>query len=130
MSWKKYFKLEQTEPAYPKRILSPEEKVFYTKQLLDDISDDNKSRNIRKHNKMKAEIYSKPNCPYCVKAKYLLEKYQYEIDEISAVDHRDVLIERVEKATGSTPKTVPQIWIDGRYIGGHDQLVEWLAKKG
>jgi glutaredoxin 3 len=77
---------------------------------------------------MKAEIYSKPNCPYCVKAKYLLEKHGYEIEEISAVDQREVLIERVERETGHSPKTVPQIWLDGKYVGGHDQLVVWLSQ--
>jgi glutaredoxin 3 len=74
-----------------------------------------------------AEIYSKPNCPYCVKAKALLEKHNIPYREISAVDEREVLIERVEAAIGQPPKTVPQIFIDGRYIGGHDQLVIHLG---
>lgn len=78
---------------------------------------------------MKAEIYSKPNCPYCVKAKALLEKQGADITERSAVEERDALIERVEKATGAAPRTVPQIWIDDEYVGGHDQLVAWLAAR-
>lgn len=76
---------------------------------------------------MQVEIYTKDNCAYCVKAKHLLEKQGMEYFEISAVDLRDVLIERVKEATGNSPKTVPQIFIDGKYVGGHDQLVEWLS---
>jgi glutaredoxin 3 len=77
---------------------------------------------------MTAEIYSKPNCPYCVRAKAILEKRGIEYVEFSAVDQRDTLIERVTKEIGAPPRTVPQIWLGGQYIGGHDQLVAHLAK--
>lgn len=70
------------------------------------------------------ELYSKPNCPYCVRAKKFLEdRGGFTVMEISAVETREVLIERVEAITGSPPKTVPQIFIDGEYIGGYDDLV-------
>ena len=62
---------------------------------------------------MNAIVYSRDNCPYCVKAKHLLEKHGIAYEEISAVDHREALIERVEQATGNPPKTVPQIFING-----------------
>lgn len=71
---------------------------------------------------MIAEIYSKPNCPYCDKAKFLLMKNDIDYNEISAVDNRDALIKRVTDVTGSAPKSVPQIFIDGEYVGGYDQL--------
>lgn len=71
----------------------------------------------------RAEIYSKPNCPFCVKAKHLLEKRNIAYEELDAVALRDTLIERVTSETGQAPRTVPQIWLDGKYIGGHDQLV-------
>jgi glutaredoxin 3 len=76
---------------------------------------------------MKAEIYTKDHCTFCVKAKHLLNKIGAEITEVSAVDNRETLIERVTHATGAPPRTVPQIWLDGQYIGGHDQLVEAIA---
>lgn len=71
---------------------------------------------------MKATIYSKPNCPYCVRAKMLLENRGAEITELSAVDQREQLIESVQGITGSPPKTVPQIWLDGEYVGGYQEL--------
>jgi glutaredoxin len=71
---------------------------------------------------MKATIYSKPNCPYCVRAKMLLENRGAEITELSAVDQREQLIESVQGITGAPPKTVPQIWLDGEYVGGFQEL--------
>lgn len=73
---------------------------------------------------MEAEIYTKPHCIFCVKAKALLEQKSIFYREISAVSARDELFERVTEATGTEPKTVPQIFLDGKYIGGHDALVK------
>jgi glutaredoxin len=75
-----------------------------------------------RRNTMQATIYSKPNCPFCVRAKMLLQSKGVEITEISAVDHRDQLIEEVTKETGAAPRTVPQIWLDGKYVGGYTEL--------
>lgn len=77
---------------------------------------------------MVAEIYSKPNCPYCVRAKkILLDRGGYTLVETSAVDTREALIERVTEASGQPPRTVPQIFINGEYVGGHDDLVARFA---
>lgn len=76
-----------------------------------------------------AEIFSKPNCPFCIKAKHILEKRGIMYVESDAVALRDTLIERVTTETGQAPRTVPQIWLDGKYIGGHDQLVAHFAKQ-
>ena len=77
---------------------------------------------------MSATVYSKPNCPFCVRAKALLEKQGIGYTEISAVDYRDQLIEEVTKATGAAPRTVPQIWLDGAYIGGYTELEAHFKK--
>lgn len=75
---------------------------------------------------MKAEVFFKNNCPFCVRAKELLRERGIEFDEIEAVSNREVLIERVTAATGFAPKTVPQIFLDGQHIGGYDDLVEYF----
>lgn len=77
---------------------------------------------------MKATFYTKPNCPYCVKAKFLLTQKGIQFEELSAIDRRAELFERVNEATGDDPKSVPQIWLDDLYIGGYDQLVEHFAQ--
>jgi glutaredoxin 3 len=78
---------------------------------------------------MTAEIYTKTktHCGYCVRAKALLEKHQIPYREISLEENRDECIDRVREATGAEPKTAPQIFIDGRHVGGHDDLVKFLG---
>jgi glutaredoxin len=75
---------------------------------------------------MRAEIWSKENCPYCVRAKALFEKEGIQYDErVIGVDAtRKQLLERVPQA-----KTVPQIWLDGAYVGGYTELAAHLAAR-
>ena len=75
---------------------------------------------------MKAVIWSKPDCPYCVMAEKLLMQKGYEIDErkIGFGWNREQLFEAVP-----TAKTVPQIFLDGEYIGGYDNLKKYFEAK-
>lgn len=68
----------------------------------------------------KIEIYTKSYCPYCVKAKDLLKRKGLEFEEIS-VEHDFGLAEHMITRSGGR-KTVPQIFIDGKHIGGCDDL--------
>lgn len=64
-------------------------------------------------------IYSKPSCPYCDMAKRLLAakgQRWTEIDIEAEPHRRDEMIER------SRQRTVPQIWIGERHVGGFDDL--------
>lgn len=76
---------------------------------------------------MKAEIYSKPNCPFCVRAKRLMDQREIEYVEISAVDNREALIERVVASGNPAPRMVPQIFVDSEYVGGFEQLEVFLS---
>lgn len=69
----------------------------------------------------KIEIYTKDWCPYCSRAKSLLKTKGSVFEEISISDHPERRGEMIERAGGRT--TVPQIFIDGRHIGGCDDLV-------
>jgi len=64
-------------------------------------------------------IYSTSYCPYCVRAKDLLKRKGQTYTEISAEDDK-VREEMIQKAGGR--RTVPQIFIDDRHIGGFDDL--------
>ncbi len=64
-------------------------------------------------------IYSKTVCPYCVKAKFLLKRKGVEFEEIM-VDSDKIREEMIKKSGGRM--TVPQIFIDGKHIGGCDDL--------
>ncbi|RJX69677.1 glutaredoxin [Vibrio sinensis] len=79
-------------------------------------------------------VFGKATCPYCVKAKQMLNdagvQYQYyDVVKESGALYR--MIPEVKAHIGlKTPVTVPQIWLDGVYIGGADNLEAWLAEKG
>ena len=73
------------------------------------------------------EIYSKMMCPYCFRAKRLLDEKQIEYREIAVDFGGPLKQEMVQRAGGRT--TVPQIFIDGRHIGGCDELME-LDRRG
>jgi glutaredoxin 3 len=73
-------------------------------------------------------IYTKDYCPFCVRAKALLEQLGQtytEVDLVRAPQRRDEMIER---AAGRT--TVPQIFINGTHVGGCDDLFALHAKGG
>lgn len=65
-------------------------------------------------------IYSTLTCPYCANAKALLEKKGAEYKEIYVDKEPGKLDEMVSKSEGLT--TVPQIFINGKHIGGFDDL--------
>lgn len=68
----------------------------------------------------KIEIYTTKTCPYCVKAKALLEKKGVAYHEIK-VDGNDKLREELMIKSGGR-KTVPQIFIGEYHVGGCDDL--------
>lgn len=68
---------------------------------------------------VKIEIYSKPTCPFCIKAKQLLSKHGYKYKEY---DVNDILNLKEMKRRTHNAKTVPQIFINNTLIGGYDQL--------
>jgi len=65
-------------------------------------------------------IYTKPGCPFCAKAMALLDKKGVAYHNIIASENPVVRAEMVAKAHGRN--TFPQIFIDGRHIGGCDDL--------
>jgi glutaredoxin 3 len=66
------------------------------------------------------EIYTTPLCPYCWRAKHLLQSKGVEFVEIDLWQQPERRAEMVERAAGRT--TVPQLFVDGRAIGGSDEL--------
>jgi glutaredoxin 3 len=67
---------------------------------------------------------SVPNCPYCHKAKALMDKFKIPYTE--HVIGRDLTKAEFIEQYGPDVKTVPQIVIDGQRIGGYEELEERL----
>ncbi|MEM9440026.1 MAG: glutaredoxin 3 [Pseudomonadota bacterium] len=68
------------------------------------------------------EIYTTPICPYCMRAKALLSSKNVDYTEINLWIERARRQEMLDRADGRT--SVPQIFIDGKGIGGSDELAE------
>lgn len=68
----------------------------------------------------KIEIYTKAFCGYCARAKALLGSKGAAFEEYDITMGGLKRGEMLERASGRT--TVPQIFIDGRHIGGSDDL--------
>ena len=66
-------------------------------------------------------IYTKPYCPFCIRALQLLETKGAAFDEIEAAFDPDTRQEMIQRSGGRA--TFPQIFIGGRHIGGCDDLV-------
>ncbi len=67
------------------------------------------------------EIYTQPWCPYCERAVDLLTDKGVPFKEIKAPQGSAARQEAAQRAGGRT--SVPQIFIDGRHLGGCDDLV-------
>jgi len=66
------------------------------------------------------EIYSKLLCPYCVRAKRLLDQKGVDFEEYDISMGGPRRAEMIQRANGRT--TVPQIFINGTHVGGSDEL--------
>lgn len=73
---------------------------------------------------MKAIVWSKDSCPFCVQAKALLESkgIEYEERNVSQDWTREQLLEAVP-----TARTLPQIFLDQELVGGFTELRKKLT---
>ena len=69
-------------------------------------------------------IYGKKNCPYCEMAKDELNLRGIPFDYIDVEE----IGKTAAEITGRKVKTVPQIYIEGVYVGGHKELMDFLNK--
>lgn len=66
-------------------------------------------------------IYSSDFCPFCIRAKHLLDAKKVDYREIRVDGKPDLRAEMTRLAGGRT--SVPQIWINDHHVGGCDQLM-------
>lgn len=70
----------------------------------------------------KITIYTTDICPYCVRAKDLLKSKGLKYKEINVTNDSKAREQLIDKANGQ--RTVPQIFIGDKHIGGCDDLIE------
>lgn len=76
----------------------------------------------------KVVIYTKPYCPYCVRALALLERKGADFEEIEAAFDPEKKAEMVQRSGGRM--TFPQIFIGETHVGGCDELHALDARGG
>lgn len=73
---------------------------------------------------MRSIVYGKQDCPFCQMAKEELTLRGIQFDYIDLQE----INKSAKEVTGRDVKTVPQIYIEGEYIGGYDELMNYLNK--
>ncbi|GGO93589.1 glutaredoxin 3 [Stakelama pacifica] len=76
----------------------------------------------------KVEIYTKAFCPYCSRAKALLDQKGADYVEYDITMDQAKRAEMIDRASGGM--TVPQIFIGDRHIGGSDELAALDREQG
>lgn len=64
-------------------------------------------------------VYTTRICPYCVAAKRLLKRVEVGFDEVDLSANADL---RMQLADETGWRTVPMIFVEGRFVGGYDDL--------
>jgi glutaredoxin len=77
---------------------------------------------------MTAELYGTHACGYCRRAKSLLEARGIEYREF--IVGQDISAEALSGKIGKPALTVPQIFLDGEYVGGYTELAGRLGVSG
>ena len=77
---------------------------------------------------MSITVYSKPACVYCDKAKALLTRLGFEYTE--KVVTKDITLPELFEELGKQVRTIPQITIAGKHIGGYNELTEYFLEQG
>lgn len=72
-------------------------------------------------------IYTTTYCGYCVRAKQLLQSKGVDFEEIDVTEDQALRTKLVEMTGGI--RTVPQIWIGEKYVGGYTDLAQ-LDREG
>ena len=83
---------------------------------------------MQEQNKKTATVYGKKTCPNCDRAKMLLKNNNYEIEYVQLDDDnmRQAFYERMTKELGGPVMSVPQIFVDDKYIGGYNEVSKFI----
>lgn len=109
------------------RVLSQGDVVTH-EQLLDTIySTAYKHFNITNKQNI---IYTLPNCPYCKKSKELLQESNIKYEERNIIESSKNMRQLLALVQGKIhPITLPQVFLEGKWIGGCDDLEKYLNKE-
>tara|TARA_Y100000310_G_C20478480_1_gene713571 strand:- start:623 stop:865 length:243 start_codon:yes stop_codon:yes gene_type:complete len=76
---------------------------------------------------MEALVFSTPKCTWCEKVVRVLKNVNVKVDKIDITESRENY-DMMTNAAGDV-KTVPQVVVDGKYIGGYTEIERFLRKE-
>ena len=74
---------------------------------------------------MEAKIYGTSKCGWCDRVAKMLEDREVNVEKIDVSGSKDLLKE-MQKAAGEKVTTVPQVIIDGKYVGGYTEVERYI----
>jgi glutaredoxin 3 len=76
---------------------------------------------------MEAKVYGTPRCSWCDRVAKILEDREVTVEKIDVSGRKD-LIKEMQKAAEEKVTTVPQVIIDGKYVGGYTEVERFLNR--
>ena len=76
---------------------------------------------------MEAKMYSTPRCGWCDRVAKMLEEYDVNVEKIDVSENK-TLMKEMQKAAGKKITTVPQVIIDGNFIGGYTEVERFINR--
>ena len=76
---------------------------------------------------MEAKMYSTPRCGWCERVARMLEDKEITVEKID-VSGSKILIKEMQAAAGEKVTSVPQVIIDGKYVGGYTEVERFLNR--
>ena len=76
---------------------------------------------------MKATVYGTPRCLWCDRVSKMLGENEIEVEKID-VSGDKTLLKEMQKAAGKKVTTVPQVIIDGNFVGGYTEVERFINR--
>ena len=76
---------------------------------------------------MQALVFSKPTCTWCERAVWYMEQNDIEVEKIDVSESKENL-KLMKAVAGKTTTTVPQVVIDGKFVGGYTEVERFINR--
>ena len=76
---------------------------------------------------MKATIYGTSKCSWCNRVSRMLDENEIEVEKIDVSESKENL-KLMKKVAGKTTTTVPQVIIDGNFVGGYTEVERFINR--
>ena len=76
---------------------------------------------------MKATVYGTPRCSWCDRVSKMLGENEIEVEKIDVSESKENL-KLMKAVAGKTTTTVPQVIIDGKFVGGYTEVERFINR--